>query len=42
MNQRADSRKKNLRDVAMKPRNCQQGWFLSHTCVQACNRKRSG
>src|SRR6266478_12433 len=41
MNQRADSRKKNLLDAAMKPRNCQQGWFLSHTCEHGHNRKRN-
>src|SRR2546421_12737542 len=41
MNQRADSRKKNLLDAAMKPRNCQQGWFLSHTCEHRHNRKRN-
>jgi len=41
MNQQADSRKKNLLDAAMKPRNCQQGWFLSHTCDYGHNRKRN-
>src|SRR5439155_23641878 len=41
MNQQADSRKKNLLDAAMKPRNCQQGWFLSHTCEHRHNRKRN-
>src|SRR6185312_12190250 len=41
MNQQADSRKKNLLDVAMKPRNCQQGWFLSHTCERRHYRKRN-
>src|SRR5947208_17121315 len=41
MNQRADSRKKNLLDAAMKPRNCQQGWFLSHMCEHRHNRKRN-
>ena len=25
----------------MKPRNCQQGWFLSHTCDYGHNRKRN-
>src|SRR6267142_4165560 len=31
MNHRDDSRKKNLWSAAMRPLNCQQGWFLSHT-----------
>src|SRR5213076_266143 len=41
MNQQVDSRKKNLWDAAMKPRNCQQGWFLSHMCEHRHNRKRN-
>src|SRR5690349_16795682 len=41
MNQQADSRKKNLLDAAMKPRNCQQGWFLSHTCEHDHNRNEN-
>jgi len=41
MNQRDDSRKKNLWDAAIQPRYCQQGWFLSHTVKARQSRKRN-